>query len=63
MPGTIARLGEGRIGAITVMQDLSTTSDRYPRLLTCPNNYCAEFLKTVQHNPKQNYVGIHSEVK
>lgn len=63
MPGTIARLGEGRIGAIIVMQDLSTTSDRYPRLLTCPYNYCAEVLKTVQHNPKQNYVGIHSEVK
>ena len=46
-----------------VMQDLVTTSDRYPRLLTCPNNYCTEFLKTAQHNRKQNSVGIHSEVK
>lgn len=63
MQGTIARLGEGRPEDIMVMQDLVTTSDRYPRLLTCPNNYCTEFLKTAQHNRKQNSVGIHSEVK
>ena len=63
MQGTIARLGEGRPGDIMVMQDLFTTSDKYPRILTCPNNYCTEFLKTAQHNQKQNYVGIHSEVK